>query len=146
MEIRCMTQRDIARIAELEQLCFSEPWSEKQLTELLTMPEYLYLVAVENEAVLGYAGMVQVGEEGQITNIATAPEARRRGVARALLEEVLSVGAARNVQAFSLEVRDSNTAAIALYEQTGFCLAGVRKNFYRKPTEDGRIYWYPKLP
>ncbi len=146
MECREMRLEDVLRIAHLEQENFSEPWSEKQLMELLDRPEYCYLVAVEGGVILGYAGMVQVGDEGQITNIATARNARRRGVAKCLLTQLLASADDRGIRAFSLEVRDSNVPAISLYEKLGFQLAGVRKNFYRKPTEDGRIYWYPELP
>lgn len=141
-----MRLEDVPQIARLEQENFSEPWSERQLAELPGRPEYCYLVAVEDGVVLGYAGMVQVGDEGQITNIATAREARRRGVAKHLLKQLLESAESRGIRAFSLEVRDSNVPAISLYEKLGFRLAGVRKNFYRKPVEDGRIYWYPELP
>ncbi len=141
-----MRAEDVPQVAQLELENFSEPWSEAQLYELLERPEYCYLVAVEGGIVLGYAGMVVVGEEGQITNIATAKAARRRGIGTVLLEQLIAEGERRGAGAFSLEVRDSNVPAIALYERMGFQLAGVRKNFYRKPTEDGRIYWYPTIP
>ncbi len=141
-----MRGEDVPRVAQLELENFSEPWSETQLYELLERPEYCYLVAVEGDLVLGYAGMLVVGEEGQITNIATAKEARRRGIGKELLARLIDEGEQRGAGAFSLEVRDSNVPAITLYEQMGFQLAGVRKNFYRKPTEDGRIYWYPTIP
>lgn len=141
-----MRAEDVTRVAQLELENFSEPWSEAQLYELLERPEYCYLVAVEGDLVFGYAGMLVVGEEGQITNIATAKEARSRGIGKELLARLIDAGKRRGAEAFSLEVRDSNVPAIALYEQMGFQLAGVRKGFYRKPTEDGRIYWYPSIP
>ena len=85
MTIVPMAQSHIAAIAAIEQACFSEPWSAAALAEELDNPPAVFLAAVEDETVLGYVGMHHVVDEGFITNVAVSPDARRRGVARALL-------------------------------------------------------------
>ncbi len=146
MEYKKMTEQYVAQVAEIERTTFSEPWSEAMLTEVCARPEYVYLLAMEDEEVLGYAGMMVVGDEGQITNVATRSDVRRRGIGRNLVAMLLAMNEERGIRAFTLEVRDGNIPAIALYEGLGFRLAGIRRNYYRKPLEDGRIYWFPDVP
>ena len=135
-----MQQSHIDAIASLEQACFSEPWSAAALAEELTNPHAVFRVAVEGDAVLGYVGMHHVLDEGFITNVAVAPTARRRGVARALLAELTAYGAANSLYRITLEVRVGNAPARALYESEGYTFDGVRPGFYRAPTEDAAIY------
>lgn len=126
-------------VAELERLCFSEPWSENALTFLLG-DTALGLVALdENGRAIAYVGMLIAPDEGQITCVAVHPSARRQGLGRALIDRLILEAAARGLEQISLEVRVSNEAAIALYERAGFYRAGVRRNFYRKPTEDALV-------
>ena len=89
--------------------------------------------------VLAYGGMLTVLDEGQITNIATHPDARRRGLGERVTRALLEYGEKNGISFFSLEVRESNVGAIALYEKLGFKRAGVRKNFYKLPTENAVI-------
>ncbi len=135
-----MTVAHIAAIAALEEQCFSTPWSAAALTEELDNPHAVFLAAADGERVLGYAGMHHVGDEGYIDNVAVAPEARRRGVARRLMAELEAYGREHALYRLTLEVRASNAAAIALYAGAGYVCDGVRPNFYRKPTEDAAIY------
>jgi len=140
VQIIPMTAAHVASLAQLEQTCFSTPWSAEGLAEELTNPHAVFRVAVEGDAVLGYVGMHHLLDEGFITNVAVFPAARRRGVARALLAGLAQYAAAHNLYRITLEVRVSNVAAITLYEGAGYVRDGVRPAFYRDPTEDAAIY------
>ena len=131
----------IEAVAALEVQCFSTPWSPSALAAELENPLAVFLVAVdEGGFVLGYAGMHHLPEEGYVTNVAVSPDARRQGIARALLQALREYGTAHSLTRITLEVRLSNAAAIALYEGAGYTRDGVRPHFYRRPTEDAAIY------
>lgn len=134
-----MAAAHIAAIADIEKRCFSTPWSVAALTEELDNPHAVFYAATDGEQVLGYAGMHHVGDEGYIDNVAVAPEARRQGVARALMSALEEYGRERSLYRLTLEVRASNAPAIALYEGAGYVSDGVRPKFYAKPTEDAVI-------
>ena len=134
-----MDRSHIEQIAALERECFSTPWSEAMLTEVLFDSQASFIVAESEEGgVLGYAGLQVVLDEGYIDNIAVEPNARRHGVADELLDVFCRFGEA-NLAFLTLEVRASNEPAIALYRKHGFEEAGRRKNYYTKPTEDAVI-------
>ena len=135
-----MAESHIAPLAALEQVCFSEPWSETALAEELDNPNAVFRVAVEDDAVLGYVGMHHLVDEGFITNVAVFPHARGRGVGKALLADLTAYGKEKSLYRITLEVRLSNAAAISLYEGAGYVRDGVRPGFYRDPTEDAAIY------
>ena len=132
-----MTTEDARVLAELDLLCFAVPWSEKSFLEEANNPLARYFVAKDEEKIVGYGGIWLVSGEGQITNIAVHPEYRKKGIASAILEELIK--SAEGCEQIFLEVRESNTAAISLYEKHGFKNCGVRKNFYHSPTENGII-------
>ena len=139
--IRPMTETDLAQVADLERACFSIPWSERTLRESLAKPEYLFLVAEEEGQVVGYGGLLQVMDEGDITNIAVAEARRGRGIGLELTKGLLEAGRKRGIAMFTLEVRAGNERAVRLYEKLGFHSEGVRKGFYEKPKEDALIMW-----
>ncbi len=139
MIIRTMQKGDVAAVAALEAQIFPMPWSAAGFADTLPREDIIFLVAYEQDELLGYVGIYCTLDEGEITNVAVAPAARRRGIARALLTELKQQLACRNVARIVLEVRVSNEPAIRLYEQMGFSVLGVRKNFYEKPTEDAYI-------
>ena len=134
-----MDRSHVPQVAALEKECFSSPWSEAMLTEVLFDSQASFIVAEsEDGGVLGYAGLQVVLDEGYIDNIAVEPNARRHGVADELLDVFCCFGEA-NLAFLTLEVRASNEPAIALYRKHGFEEAGRRKNYYTKPTEDAVI-------
>ena len=138
-EIVPMDRSHIPQIAALERACFSHPWSEAMLEDALFDPQASFIAAEDGEGnILGYAGLHAVLDEGYIDNIAVEPDARRHGVASALLDVFCRFGAA-NLAFLTLEVRASNAPAIALYEKYGFQRAGVRPNYYQSPREDAII-------
>ena len=134
-----MDAQTATQVAALEQICFARPWSLAALEGELRNPLAIYLVALEEGKVVGYAGMHCILGEGYITNLATAPNARRKGVARALLEALLVHAHEQVLTLLTLEVRPSNAAAAALYGGLGFAVAGRRKGYYDGPREDALI-------
>lgn len=137
-EIKKIEPSMLGSVSALEAECFSCPWSESSLS-LLCGDGAVGFVALEGERVLAYGGMITVLDEGQITNIATSIAARRRGCASAVLDALLEYGAEHGICSYSLEVRQSNLAAIGLYEKHGFCRVGLRKNFYSQPVENAIV-------
>lgn len=134
MTIVPMAERHLAALAEIEKACFHAPWSESMLREELG--KGIFLVAERDGQAVGYVGCQTVLDEGYITNVAVSPDARRQGIARALIAKLTDEARAAGLAFVTLEVRASNAPAIALYEGAGFGRVGVRKNFYTAPTED----------
>lgn len=129
-------EKHIAQIEELEKQCFSVPWTAQQLKTQLSGNMHVFIAAVNGEEVLGYMGMMYVLDEGYISNVAVSPEYRHRGIADALISELISRAQELELSFVTLEVRVSNAPAIALYKKHGFSEVGRRKNYYNFPTED----------
>ena len=135
-----MTYDHVPQAAELERLCFPDPWSEGMLREHLDNQCAAAVAAVgEDGTLLGYAGLLAVLDEGYITNVAVRPGFHRQGIASALLGVFLRFGEAGHLAFLTLEVRASNAAARALYDSLGFRAAGRRRNYYEHPREDAII-------
>lgn len=134
-----MTIEDCVRVAELEKVIFSQPWSEQGFRDALNMEQNIFLVAEEDGAICGYIGMYQSLDEGEITNVAVAPEKRNAGVGRMLMQAAREQAKRQGITRIVLEVRVSNASAIHLYEKCGFVNCGIRKGFYDFPKEDAYI-------
>ena len=139
MKIIPMNESHVAQVAALEKQCFSDPWSENSVASELSNPLSLWLIAEEDGAVCGYVGSQTVLDETDMMNIAVHPDCRRKGIAAALITELVSRLKARGSRVLRLEVRESNFSAIALYEALGFTQLGLRKNYYRNPKENALI-------
>lgn len=140
VQIVPMTADHLDEVAELERICFPDPWSRNMLAEELDNALSAFLVALDGGGrVAGYAGLQVVLDEGTITNIAVRPEYRRQGVARQLLDVFLNFARGNRLAFLTLEVRASNYGAIALYGELGFRAVGRRKNYYEHPKEDALI-------
>ena len=131
-----MTAALVPEIALLEQICFTDPWSQAALRAELEEPTSAWLVAVEGKRPVGYIGLRVVQDEGEIVNLAVSPAWRKKGVAAALLDTVLDFAAFQGVTKVWLEVRESNTPARKLYEKAGFAPVGVREKYYSAPVEN----------
>ena len=134
-----MREAHVAAVAEIEKLCFSDPWSENSVRYELTNPLSFWLVALEGDRVAGYVGSQTVLDEADMMNIAVHPDFRRRGIAQSLVEGLVANLAEKNVRCLTLEVRASNAPAISLYEKLSFAQVGRRPNYYRNPREDALI-------
>ena len=137
--IRAARPADASRLAPLERRCFSDPWSALAFEELLRLPFTVALVAEQGGGIVGYLIARAVAGEGEILNLAGAPELRRRGLGAQLLEAGLTALAEAGVRSVWLEVREANTAAQLLYQHRGFQPAGRRKGYYRNPVEDALV-------
>lgn len=139
--IRELREEDVARLAEIESESFSMPWSEQDFRNLLSHSYCRYVVAVVDGELAGCSGFTNSCDVANIDNVVVAPEYRGKGVAQAMLRELLARGEEERVEAFTLEVRVSNAAAIHVYEKLGFVSEGIRPGFYEKPVEDANIMW-----
>jgi ribosomal-protein-alanine N-acetyltransferase len=129
--------RHLTELEALEKRCFSLPWTEEMLMGQLPDDNHEFLAAEsESGELLGYVGMMTVLDEGYISNVAVAPEQRRQGIADALITELLERAALRALSFVTLEVREHNEPAIALYAKHGFVPVGLRKNYYEAPVEN----------
>lgn len=138
-KIVIMTPEHVPAVAQLEACCFSDPWSEKSVASELVNPLSYWLVAIADNVVVGYVGSQTVMGETDMMNVAVHPDYRRRGIAKALIEALICGLKERDSHCLTLEVRASNSPAIALYTELGFLEAGRRKNYYRNPKEDALI-------
>ena len=134
-----MTQQHVPQIAELEKLCFSDPWSENSIASELNNRLSCWLVALDGDSVVGYVGSQTVLGETDMMNIAVHPGYRKLGIATEMINALVCTLREQGSKSLMLEVRASNEPAKALYEKMGFEAVGVRKNYYRNPKEDALI-------
>ena len=134
-----MNETHVLQIAELEKICFSDPWSETSIASELNNKLSLWMVAIDNEKVVGYVGSQTVLGETDMMNIAVHPDYRKQGIGTALFVGLIGALELRGSHSLMLEVRASNISAISVYEKLGFSEVGRRKNYYRNPKEDALI-------
>ena len=139
MIIRKMQLDDVKAIAELEKVCFSDPWSENSIASELNNRLSYWLVAEIDGNVAGYVGSQSVLDGADMMNLAIAPEYRRQGIGQALVTALIDYLQQNGIIALLLEVRASNDPAIALYRSLGFEQIGRRPNYYHHPREDALI-------
>lgn len=145
INVRLMEEADLDSVAEIEKEIFSLPWSRNAFADSLKSENTLYVVAEDDGEVKGYCGMYLSFEEGNITNVAVSPTYRRHQVAYNMLNYIFEKAKEKGITDAFLEVRETNVPAINLYERLGFEEAGIRKNFYEKPTENALIMWKHNL-
>jgi [ribosomal protein S18]-alanine N-acetyltransferase len=141
---RRMRREDLDRVVAIEKDGFRHPWSRDLLERELDHVWSTILLATGEdgrggEAVVGFIVFWLVHDEVHVLNIATALEARRRGVGRALMDAAVEAGRARGATLATLEVRRSNAPAIALYRELGYRQVGVRPNYYADEGEDAIV-------
>ena len=134
-----MKAEHVPQVAQLEKICFADPWSELSISLELTNVWSYWVVALDGDTVVGYVGSQSSIDEADIMNVAVHPDYRRQGIAENLINTLIAELKKRGCHALLLEVRASNTPAITLYEKLGFAQVGCRKNYYRNPKEDALI-------
>ena len=139
--IHTMTESDIHDVAKLEKEVFADPWSEKVYRETFALQGVGYVVACDDNNIVGAAGVRNIVGTGEITNVMVRAGHRGNGIGRRMLEELLECGRKLGATDFTLEVRVGNEPAIRLYESLGFVREGIRPGFYNNPKEDAAIYW-----
>ena len=137
LEIRQAKLYDVPAMARIERDSFAAPWSADEITKDVTAGDNVYVaVALADEERAGYAEIRMIASEGQIYNIAIAPEFRREGIGEALLRHLIDKADADGCKLVTLEVRSGNEAAMELYKKLGFREVGRRKGYYAKGGED----------
>ena len=139
IEIIEMQPFHVPWIAELEKICFHDPWSERSIASELENPLSHWLVAMDGEKLVGYVGSQTVLGETDMMNVAVCPDYRRQGIAEGLILALIADLKARESHCLTLEVRASNGPAKALYGSLGFVRVGCRRGYYLSPKEDGEI-------
>lgn len=142
IELAPMTEADIEEVHVIERASFSSPWPKSMfLEEIGDRFTRSYLVAKKDGKVIGYAGLLVILDDGHITNLAVAPAFKRQRVATRLVLRLIDEATERGVIKITLEVRESNQAAIEFYQKFGFEKMGTRKNYYSDTGEDAVIMW-----
>jgi [ribosomal protein S18]-alanine N-acetyltransferase len=143
IEFRKLKLRDLTAIEEIERTSYPTPWSRSMFAGELAKPSSICLGAVdgEREELVGYLIISRYVDAWHVMNIAVAPEYRRKGIARRLMERLFEVTARDARRGYTLEVRVSNEAAIQLYEELGFRARGIRRGYYTDNREDALIMW-----
>ena len=139
MEIRRAAARDVSGIAAIEEICFSDPWCERDILGYVSTEGGMCFVAVRDGRVIAYILGRLIAPEAEIYRIAVLPEERRRGVGYRLLDFAMKTEHGRGLETVFLEVRSRNTPAINLYSAYGFRRAGMRKNYYKNPDDDAIV-------
>ena len=135
IELCPLQPRHIPAVAAAEKQCFSDPWSENMLREELHNPLSRWFVLTQDGDVAGYLATLEV----HITNVAVLPSCRRKGLGRALLSAAIGYARGQGAFCLTLEVRESNAPAIALYRAFGFEMVGRRRRYYQDPEEDALL-------
>ena len=139
IEYLLMNESHILPISELEKRCFSDPWSVNSITSELNNPLSLWVVAMDGDNLAGYVGSQTVLGWADMMNLAVAPEYRRLGIGEKLVAQLVKWLRDNQTTCLTLEVRVSNSPAIALYQKMGFTEVGRRPNYYHNPKEDALI-------
>lgn len=145
ISFREMKPEDADAVEAVEKASFAVPWSRKSFWEEAANERTYYLLALDDDEVIGYAGTWILGDEAQITNVAVAPEYRGKKVGTGLMTELIEEAKRRGATRMTLEVRPSNTAALALYQKFGFTDCGHRPHYYLDNGEDAVIMWNMNL-
>lgn len=134
--VREMTVSDLTQVMVIENENFSKPWTDKGFLAFLLRYDTLFLVAEECDKIIGFAGVVMVLDEAELTNVAVMKSHQKQGVGRLLIESLMKIISECGTEILHLEVRVSNEGAISLYRRIGFEEIGIRHNYYEEPRED----------
>ena len=140
LEIRRLTYADLPQIIAIERRAFPTPWSLAMFVLELSKPAGVCLTALRDGEMLGYLICSRYDTVWHVMNVAVDPDHRRQGIATTMLTDLLRRIDGRNAR-FTLEVRESNTGAIELYERFGFRAAGRRRRYYQDNGEDAVVMW-----
>ena len=146
VDIRRLQLRDLGAIEEIERVSYPTPWSRSMFASELAKPTSICLGAFEGDRLVGYIVNSRYVDAWHVMNVAVDPERQRRGIATQLLEKLFEVTRDDERRGYTLEVRVSNTDAIALYEKLGFEPRGVRRGYYTDNREDALIMWRDAQP
>ena len=139
VELDLMSPFDLAAVLRIERLSFPSAWTpESYLRELRNVSSY-YVVARHQGEVIGYAGMWVIEDEAHVSTVAVCPDLRRRGLGEAMLRHLLHVARLRRALRVTLEVREHNEIAMALYQKLGFVSQGLIPHYYGDTGENAYV-------
>ncbi|MGI8460869.1 MAG: ribosomal protein S18-alanine N-acetyltransferase [Solirubrobacterales bacterium] len=144
IEVRRLVYSDLPSVLAIERRAFPTPWSLAMFVLELSKPSGICLAASTPDGLIGYLVCSRYADVWHLMNVAVAPERRRAGTATTLINELLS--RAGTEARYTLEVRNSNDAAIAMYQRFGFRPAGTRPRYYHDNGEDALIMWLEPAP
>ena len=140
--VRSMTKDDISQVLEIEEQCFSVPWTKEAFTMEVEQNKFARYIVVEQDGfILGYGGMWMILDEAHVTNIAVRPAFRGRGYGDKVVQAMIAAAEKEGIYNMTLEVRLSNTVAQNLYSKYGFKACGIRPKYYQDNDEDAVIMW-----
>jgi [ribosomal protein S18]-alanine N-acetyltransferase len=139
IEIRPMTVKDLPRVLAIEKRVFSDPWPKEAFLDAQYHPDHHFVVAQQDNEIMGYAAYYFDVGEARLTNIAVAPEYQRKSIAKKLLNYILDIVKKEKCEYIFLDVRPTNVAAIDLYKKYGFEKAYIRPGYYDNPPEDAFV-------
>lgn len=140
-----MAQRDIDAVRAIDEVVYANPWSVATWRREIAGADRLHLVALDGDTVVGHAGLLYVLDDVHVTTVATAPDREGQGIATALLIRLLQAAREHGATAATLEVRAADRRPQRLYGRFGFRPAGVRRNYYESPADDGIVMWLHDL-
>jgi ribosomal-protein-alanine N-acetyltransferase len=149
IELRRLALADLGAVEKIERRSYPTPWSRSMFAGEISKPSSLCLGAFDSDResrLVGYLIVSRYVDAWHIMNVAVDESYRRRGIARQLLAELFSSTGGDAMRGYTLEVRVSNTKAIALYEQVGFRITGVRRSYYTDNREDAYVMWKDPIP
>ena len=142
LNIRFMQLNDLEQVLDVEESCFTKPWTREAFYSEVTKNQFAYyLVAEMNARIVAYCGVWIIMEDAHITNIAVHPAMQRKGIGEELLRGAMEMAKALGAEKMSLEVRVSNETAQSLYRKYGFEEGGLRKQYYTDNQEDALVMW-----
>ena len=138
ISVRAFEDADVSAVLALEEANQPQPWSEGIFNDELSAENRTYLVA-EDDSVIGFGGVMLMGDEAHITNLLVAPEQRGQGVGRRLMVGLVQSAISEGARHLTLEVRSENETARSLYSGLGLAPVGVRPGYY--DDDDALIMW-----
>jgi [ribosomal protein S18]-alanine N-acetyltransferase len=141
IDIRALGLSDLNSIDRIEQRAYRTPWSRSMFASELAKASSICLGAFDGDRLVGYVVNSRYVDAWHVMNVAVDPDYQRRGIATRLLEHLFDSTRDDQRRGYTLEVRVSNTEAIALYENLGFVRQGLRRGYYTDNREDALIMW-----
>jgi len=139
INLRPMIEADLTTVMKLERSIFPDPWPMSAFTDVLRGEQWQSLVAEYDNQIIGYACFMMAAGEAHLANIAVHSDYRRKSVAQQLLDRILQTVPQHGCTMILLEVRQSNYAARAFYERSGFRKLYTRPHYYEEPVEDALV-------
>lgn len=141
--VDALEETDLTDVLDIEAASFTNPWTRAMFEGELLNPGVArgYVLRTPEWRVAGFCTVFVMADELHVNNLAVRPECRGVGAGRALLEFVIGDAVSLGARRATLEVRQSNSIALKLYERLGFSVAAIRKDYYANPVEDALILW-----